>query len=198
MSVPVTPPRRYTPFPSRSSLGAQRGGQPYTRPGTRRASQSTDRRRQRVVAWVQHDRSIVMRSPWARREGLRGLPGAGDAAHPQTRGSRGVQARRAWPAIQSEPVRELARPTGLSVSHLARVRRREEVPHAKWWAALRRGQSQESSRTPEGTAGSPADSAGVAIGIVACEPSDAPPGTMTLHPRRCATSAHWQPARCRW
>ena len=49
-----------------------------------------------------------------------------------------------------------------------------------------RGRTQarqaRSTKTPGGTAGSPTDSADVAIGLVACEPPDAPPGTTTLHP----------------
>lgn len=40
------------------------------------------------------------------------------------------------PAIQGIPIRELARRTGLSVAYCARIRRGEEVPHARWWFQL--------------------------------------------------------------
>jgi CRISPR-associated endonuclease Cas1 len=40
------------------------------------------------------------------------------------------------PAIQGVPIRELARRTGLSVAYCARIRRGEEVPHARWWSIL--------------------------------------------------------------
>jgi hypothetical protein len=43
------------------------------------------------------------------------------------------------PAIQGVPLREPARRTGLSVGYLARVRRGEEVPHARWWGLLAHG-----------------------------------------------------------
>lgn len=41
------------------------------------------------------------------------------------------------PAIQNVSLGELARRTSLSVPYLARVRRGEEVPHARWWDVLR-------------------------------------------------------------
>jgi len=44
--------------------------------------------------------------------------------------------REVLPAIQGVPVRELARRTGLSVAYCARIRRGEEVPHARWWDRL--------------------------------------------------------------
>jgi CRISPR-associated endonuclease Cas1 len=47
--------------------------------------------------------------------------------------------RKVLPAIQGVPLRELARRTGLSVGYCARVRRGEEVPHARWWGALAKG-----------------------------------------------------------
>jgi len=47
------------------------------------------------------------------------------------------------PALQGVPVRELARRTGLSVAYCARIRRGEEVPHARWWARLRELDSVE-------------------------------------------------------
>jgi CRISPR-associated endonuclease Cas1 len=64
---------------------------------------------------------------------------AWNAAHPE-RADAEVFRREVLPAIQGVPLRELARRAGLSVAYCARIRRGQEVPHARWWEALARAQ----------------------------------------------------------
>jgi len=58
-----------------------------------------------------------------------------NAAHGQ-RANPDVFRRDVLPALQGVPLRELARRTGLSVAYCARIRRGDEVPHARWWARV--------------------------------------------------------------
>lgn len=65
-----------------------------------------------------------------------------DRAHPQ-------QVDCAWfasevvPKLQDLSANALARATGLSVSHCAKVKKGERVPHPMWWEALRRTAPQQ-------------------------------------------------------
>ena len=66
-----------------------------------------------------------------------------NAAHPE-RADPDEFRREVLPAIQGVPLSELSRRTGLSVAYCARIRRGEEVPHARWWTidGLRRALCQ--------------------------------------------------------
>lgn len=50
------------------------------------------------------------------------------------------------PRLQNLSARALARATGLSVSHCAKVKKGERVPHPMWWAALGQVASGEPKR----------------------------------------------------
>jgi CRISPR-associated endonuclease Cas1 len=58
-----------------------------------------------------------------------------NAEHPDRQNPESFR-REVLPSIQAVPVRELSRRTGLSVAYCARIRRGEEVPHARWWELL--------------------------------------------------------------
>ena len=61
---------------------------------------------------------------------------AWNAAHPE-RAEPEVYRREILPGLQGVPLSAMARRTGLSVAYCARIRRGEEVPHARWWEAFR-------------------------------------------------------------
>jgi hypothetical protein len=76
---------------------------------------------------------------------------AWNATHPE-RADPGTFRREVLPAITGVPLRELARRTGLSVGYLARVRRGEEVPHARWWPMLCKRLTRSPGPPPVGPA----------------------------------------------
>lgn len=63
---------------------------------------------------------------------------AWDRAHPETV-DREWFATEVAPGLEGVSARALARATGLSVGHCAKVKRGERVPHPAWWDAFRQG-----------------------------------------------------------
>jgi hypothetical protein len=60
-----------------------------------------------------------------------------NAAHPGTMADATVFEREILPAIQSVPLSDLVRATGLTAGYLSQIRRGEKTPHERHWAALR-------------------------------------------------------------
>ena len=70
-----------------------------------------------------------------KRRSQRAAELAWDRAHPGPV-VRELFAREIAPRLRTISARSLALATGLSVSHCAKVKKGERVPHPKWWPAL--------------------------------------------------------------
>jgi hypothetical protein len=60
-----------------------------------------------------------------------------NAAHGETIADSGVFAREILPAIQTLPLSDLVRATGLTHGYLSKIRRGEKVQHPRHWPALK-------------------------------------------------------------